>query len=366
MNIHAKPNQVTWIVRHDSSGTELLIHTYLHARIQILDLAVTSSKSKLFFNEFESSGCNSSDYFHGVVCDNKTGAVTKLQLPSGCLTGALKPNSSLFGFNHLRYLDLSFNDFTSSSLPSEFSNLNRLEVLSLSSNGFIGQVSLSFNNFSQLSYLDLSYNNLSGTLMNPNSSLFELHHLVYLDLSHNKLGSSSIPSEIGKLNRLEVLFLSFMGLKGEVPSSISNLTNLIKLDLSQNKLTGSFQLVQNLTKLSILDLSDNHFSGAIPSSLLTMPFLLHLDLGENYLTDPIKVSNSSSSTLEHLLLGDNLFEGRILEPISKLITLISLHLSYLSISYPIDIRTLSSLKSLQILNLADISVPKGSRSKKKK
>ncbi|CAH2059682.1 unnamed protein product [Thlaspi arvense] len=81
----------------------------------------------LFKNEFVSNGCNRSDYLNGVLCDNATGAVTKLQLPSGCFTGTLKPNSSLFRFNHLRYLNLSHNNFTSSSLPSEFSNLNRLK-----------------------------------------------------------------------------------------------------------------------------------------------------------------------------------------------------------------------------------------------
>ncbi|KAL1220473.1 Receptor like protein 24 [Cardamine amara subsp. amara] len=146
-----------------------------------------------FKNEFDTRRCNHSDDFNGVWCDNSTGAVTKLQLRA-CLSGTLKPNSSLFGFhqlryvdlnneltgsfplvrnlrmltalaltqNHfsgtlspncslfgfhqLRYLDLSENNFTSLSLPSEFGNLNKLEVLSLSSNGFIGQVPSSFSN----------------------------------------------------------------------------------------------------------------------------------------------------------------------------------------------------------------------------
>ncbi|XP_024003893.1 receptor like protein 42 isoform X2 [Eutrema salsugineum] len=150
-----------------------------------------------FKNEFESGGCNRSEYFHGVQCDNATGAVTELQLPSGCFTGTLKPNSSLFELHHLRLLDLSDNNLGFSSIPSEFGNFNKLEVLSLSSNSF----------------------------------------------------------------------------QGQVPSSFSNLTWLTKLDLSDNELTGSFPLVQNLTKLSFLDLSYNHFSGTIPSSLLMMPFL---------------------------------------------------------------------------------------------
>ncbi|KFK24487.1 hypothetical protein AALP_AAs74314U000100, partial [Arabis alpina] len=80
-----------------------------------------------FKNEFDSRGCNQTDYFNGVWCDNTTGLVTKLHLPSGCLSGTLNPNSSLFGLHHLRYLSLSYNEFTSSSLPSGFGNLNKLE-----------------------------------------------------------------------------------------------------------------------------------------------------------------------------------------------------------------------------------------------
>ncbi|CAL9235338.1 unnamed protein product [Arabidopsis halleri] len=234
-----------------------------------------------FKNEFDSTGCNQTDFFNGVRCDNTTGEVTKLQLPSGCLSGTLKPNSSLFKFHQLRYLDLSKNNFASSSLPSEFGNLNKLEILGLSSNGFIGQV----------------------------------------------------------------------------PSSFSNLSMLTLLYLDKNELTGSFPLVWNLANLSILDLSSNNFSGAIPSSLLTMPSLSYLNLRGNHFTDPLKLPNSSaSSRLETLFLGNNRFEGKILKPISKFTTLKYLDLSFLNISYPIDLRLFFTLKSLLRLDLSGNSI----------
>ncbi|CAL9235283.1 unnamed protein product [Arabidopsis halleri] len=333
-----------------------------------------------FKNEFDTRNCNHSDDFNGVWCDNSTGAVTKLQL-KGCLSGTLKSNSSLFGFHQLRYIDLNNNNFTSSLIPSEFGNLNKLEVLSLSSNGFLGQVPSSFSNLSLLFYLylshneltgsfpplrnlskltvlDLSYNYLSGTL-NPNSSLFELHHLRYLNLDYNNF-SSSLPSEFGNLNKLEAFSLTSNGFFGQVPPTFSNLTRLTQLWLDKNKLTGNFRLVQNLTKLSLLEFSYNHFSGAIPFSLLSMPFLSYLDLNENHLTGSIEVPNSSSSMLVTLYLGNNQFEGQILEPISKLINLEHLDLSFLNISYPIDLNLFSSLKSLSNLDLSGNSISSGS------
>ncbi|XP_010473867.2 PREDICTED: receptor-like protein 12 [Camelina sativa] len=132
---------------------------------------------------------------------------------------------------------------------------------------------------------------------------------------------------------------------------------LTLLYLDKNELTGSFPLVWNLANLSILDLSSNNFSGAIPSSLLTMPSLSYLNLRGNRFTDPIIFPNSSaSSQLETLFLGNNRFEGKILKPISKFTTLQYLDLSFLNISYQIDLRLFFTLKSLLRLDLSGNSL----------
>ncbi|XP_020884724.1 receptor-like protein 12 [Arabidopsis lyrata subsp. lyrata] len=184
-----------------------------------------------FKNEFESGGCTRIDYFNGVLCDNKTGAVTKLELPSGCFTGNLKPNSSLFELHKLRYLNLSHNNFISSSLPSEFSNLNRLEVLSLSSNGFLGQIPSSYSNLTWLTQLDISHNEVTGSFQ----IVQNLTKLSILDLSYNHF-SGTIPSYL-----LTMPFLSYLDLRGnhltgpiKVPNSSSS-SRLEHLFLGHNK-----------------------------------------------------------------------------------------------------------------------------------
>ncbi|XP_020872389.1 receptor-like protein 12 [Arabidopsis lyrata subsp. lyrata] len=82
-----------------------------------------------------------------------------------------------------------------------------------------------------------------------------------------------------------------------------------------------------------------------------------LNLNENHLTGSIEVPNSSSSSrLKNLVLGNNHFEGQIIEPISKLINLKELYLSFLNTSYPIDLNLFSSLKSLSALDLSGNSI----------
>ncbi|XP_033145495.1 receptor like protein 24 [Brassica rapa] len=109
--------------------------------------------------------------------------------------------------------------------------------------------------------------------------------------------------------------------------------------------------------LSILYLTVNHFSGTIPSSLFTMPSLSILGLRENDLTGSIEFPNSSTpSRLEFLYLGNNHFAGKIIEPISNLINLTHLDLSFLNTTYPVDLNLFSSLKSLLHLDLSGNSI----------
>ncbi|WZZ20088.1 hypothetical protein YC2023_121475 [Brassica napus] len=244
---------------------------------QVETLLAFKNEFSICNNSTTSSWSEDAVSFDGVVFDDDTGAVTDLHLGAACLSGNLKANSSLYRFQHLRYLDLSSNDF-SSSFPAEFGRLTSLEVL---------------------------------------------------DLHHNRF-------------------------TGEVPSSISNLSRLTSLDLSVNKLTGGFPLVHNLTKLSSISLSYNNFSGTVPSYLFTMPLLSSLDLRQNNFGGPLDIPNSTIM-FESLVLGNNIFSGGILEPISNLVNLIYLDLSFLNITFPVNF-TFLKLQSLENLDISGNSV----------
>uniref|UniRef100_A0A0D3C3U1 Disease resistance R13L4/SHOC-2-like LRR domain-containing protein n=1 Tax=Brassica oleracea var. oleracea TaxID=109376 RepID=A0A0D3C3U1_BRAOL len=259
----------------------------------------------------------------------ESGAITRqarslsYQLPSGCLSGTLNPNSSLFRFHHLRYLKSLLQQLHLLFVP--FRTRKSQQTRDLSRNELVGSF-LNILSLTKLSFLDLSNNHFS--VLEPTSSLFGLNHLRYLDLTLNSFTSSSLPSSLGNLNKLEILALSSNGFIGQVPSSFSNLSMLTLLYLDKNEITGGFPLIWNLASLSILDLSN-----------------------------PIKVPEPfASSRLEVLFLGDNLFEGKILKPISKLATLEYLDLSFLNISYPIDVRLFFTLKSLLRLDLSGNSL----------
>ncbi|KAG2327793.1 hypothetical protein Bca52824_010521 [Brassica carinata] len=278
-----------------------------------------------FKNEFDSSGCNQTDYFNGVLCDNMTGEVTKLQLPSGCLIGTLKPNSSLFGLHHLRHLNLSHNNFTSSSLPSEFSNLSRLEVLSLSSNSFIGQVPSSFSKLTWLNQLDLSHNQLTGS--------FQL---------------------VQNLTKLSILDLSYNHFSGDIPSSLLAMPFLSSLDLSENYLTGSIEVPNSSSSLRLehLSLSHNHFEGQIIepiSNLITLKFLDLSYLNISYPID-IQIFSPLKSLLILLLSGNSISSTSLSSHSGVPLRLEKLGLSGCNIGeFP------NFLKSLQKLDFIDIS-----------
>ncbi|GMN50695.1 hypothetical protein TIFTF001_019845 [Ficus carica] len=114
--------------------------------------------------------------------------------------------------------------------------------------------------------LDLSlavvrYRSVKGQI---SSSLPELRYLKHLDMSSIFVSKTSIPNNIGNLDRLIYLDLSNNNISGYIPTQIANLSSLQVLDLSSNyDLTvESLEWVSNLSSLTRLDLSGVDLSKA--------------------------------------------------------------------------------------------------------
>ncbi|GJW96303.1 leucine-rich repeat-containing protein [Tanacetum coccineum] len=263
--------------------------------------------------------------WNGVTCDRSTGDVIGIDLSCGMLSGTIQPNSSLFNLPHLQTLNLAFNNFTGSQIPSEIGRFsNSLTHLDLSECRFSGQIDmqtfqqltnltvlfLSFNNFSgeweldtllsslkNLEILDLSYSGLSVTTNNANhyvnpgfrflnlascklkvfpESFRAMKQLEWIDLSGNEI-HGQIPHWAGEIGRNE---LRYNMLSGNAPFESLALPSLKSLDLRNNQLSGQIdvQTFRQLTNLTRLDLSFNNFSGeweldALLSSLTNLEYL---------------------------------------------------------------------------------------------
>ncbi|CAL2262692.1 unnamed protein product [Prunus armeniaca] len=229
------------------------------------------------------------------------------------------------GFQKLRLLDLSHCEF-SGQIPVWLSKLKKLEFLNLFHNRITGSIPSWLGTLPRLLYLDLSFNQISGefpkelcrlpmlaseqTAAQLDRGYLELpmfasiplilakdtnynflsyaHALQYNYLSHlapsiflyNNSISGSIPTEIGRLQLLHVLYLGVNNFSGSIPDQISNLKNL-----------------------EILDVSVNHLSGKLPASLASLNFLKSFNVSYNNLEGPIPRSTQLQS------FNASVFEG---------------------------------------------------------
>ena len=260
-----------------------------------------------------------------VTCDAESGQVIDLDLSNSWLNGPLKSNSSLFSLCHLQKLNLSYNNFTLSTIPSEFGQLIRLTHLNLSFSFLSGQIPSKISWLSNLVSLDLSvtcvnclFNNFFQYSKTLNLKRLDIETLVQnitnlreLQLAFVNI-SSSVPQSLINLSSLTYLSLANCSLHGQFPTNIFLMPKLSKIDLSYNHFLTSFlPEFHSGSFLELLDLSSTNFSGILPISINNLESLIKLDLSQTKLSWEIPNSIGNLQLLNFSDLCSSNFSGAI-------------------------------------------------------
>ncbi|TQD83234.1 hypothetical protein C1H46_031197 [Malus baccata] len=326
-------------------------------------------KNSLAFNHTASKKLvkwrNGSDYcsWEGLSC--KKGCVSHLDLSSEAITGGLDNSSSLFGLKSIENLNLAFNFFNYTQIPSEFKQLTGLTNLNLSNAGFAGQVPIEISHLTRLVTLDLStLDTLSLKLEKPNlkvlirnfSELVEL----YLDgVNISAQGTEWCQAISSSLPKLRVLSLTFCSLSGPIDSSLLKLQSLSVIRLDFNDF--SIQVPEFFSKfpnLTSLHLSDSCFDGScsglygtFPEKIFQVPTLQTIDLSGNGQLRGSLPEFPKNASLRSLVLSGANFSGLLPNSIGNLKMLSKIYISWCNFTGSIP----SSIEDLHQLVYFDLA-----------
>ncbi|CAL8130542.1 unnamed protein product [Prunus armeniaca] len=236
--------------------------------------------------------------WEGILCNQDDQRVICASLPGRGLSGVISPY--ITNLTYLTHLNLSWNSLLGPLPDDLFSSLRHLQVLYLSFNHLVGQLSPSSSQTTALQTVDLSSNSFNGSI--PSSFIVSAvngnNHisLTSLDLSFNKF-TGLVPPGLGACFKLQVFRTGFNYLSGSLPDDIYDAVNLQELSLPVNHLSGVISDdITRLKNLKILWLTSNQFSGPIPSHIGTLSRLESLLLSSNYLTGALPPSGFDMKT----------------------------------------------------------------------
>ena len=219
--------------------------------------------------------------------------------------------SELGNLGKLEVLDVSMNRLVQ-TIPTHLGRLTLLKKLSLAGNNLTGEIPSTLQNMSLLERFSLGDNNFSGPLQLGTG----MSMLKSLNLEKNRF--SSIGTEIGLLQGLEVMTIHDNALAGSLPTQFTRMLSLVSIDLHGNNLTGSIPSdIGNLSMLTHLDLSGNQFSSKIPSSIGQLTNLVKLHLHRNRLEGSIPIELGMLSSAYTIRINENDISGSVPEEVCE-------------------------------------------------
>lgn len=295
----------------------------------------------------------------GVDCDGD-GRVIGLDLSNESISGGIENAAGLFRLKSLQSLNLAFNTFNGSQIPSRLANLTNLTNLNLSSAGFQGQIPIQVSRMTRLVTLDLSSLYLFGALLkleNPNLSrllqnLTELRELYLDGVNISAPGIDWCQALSSLVPKLRVLSLSSCYLSGPIHPSLAKLQSLSVLRLDQNDLSSPVpEFLAEFFNLTSLRLSSSGLNGTFPEKILQVHTLETLDLSDNRLLQGSLPDFPKNSSLRTLMLGNTNFSGVLPDSIGNLKNLSTIDLERCNFSGSIP-TSLANLTQLVYLDLS--------------
>ncbi|KAJ9162629.1 hypothetical protein P3X46_022388 [Hevea brasiliensis] len=245
--------------------------------------------------------------------------------------------SCLANLTSLQQLDISSNHFIGNISIYPLGTLTSLHKLQLSRNLFKIPISLlPFFNHSKLKFLDCHENEIYADIDVPNLTpkfqletlhlsgqgdggvfpkfLYYQHNLGHVDLSYIKMKGEFPHWLIGNNTKLNTLYLPSCSLSGPLHLPIHSHVHLLDLDISDNSFNSPIptEIGVQFPNLYFLNLSGNGLIGDIPSSFGKMSQLIKLDLSNNRLSGIIPQDLIVGCiSLFDLILSNNNLQGQI-------------------------------------------------------
>ncbi|KAH0890295.1 hypothetical protein HID58_052724 [Brassica napus] len=191
------------------------------------------------------------------------------------------------GRKHKRVTDLDLGGLDLGGIISPaIGDLSFLKSLNLEDNSFGGTIPKEglpseLGSLSSLEVLFLSKNNLSGRLNGTiPQEIMQLESFVQLFVNSNLL-TGPLPKDVGRLKHVVVLSVENNRLNGNIPETIGDCLYMEELYLRGNAFDGVIPDIRNLRAITHLNLSNNNLSGNVPEYLANFSTLENLDLSGN-------------------------------------------------------------------------------------